>query len=82
METLGNRTLRETALEAIDATQWVPPQGKNRINGMIANRPDWVVSRQRAWGVPIAIFVDADHKPLVDPQVNARILEAFAREGL
>ncbi len=48
---------------------------------MIANRPDWVVSRQRAWGVPIAIFVNPDHEPLVDDAVNARILAAFAEEG-
>jgi isoleucyl-tRNA synthetase len=59
----------------------VPEAGENRIKGMIANRPDWVVSRQRAWGVPIAIFVDKDSKPLVDPEVNARILAAFAEEG-
>ena len=53
-------TLRAVALEEIARTRWVPEAGENRINGMIANRPDWVVSRQRAWGVPIAIFVDAE----------------------
>ena len=74
-------TLRGLALDEIARTRWVPMAGETRINGMIANRPDWVVSRQRAWGVPIAIFVDADHKPLVDPDVNERILEAFAAEG-
>ena len=74
-------TLRAVALEEIARTRWVPEAGENRINGMIANRPDWVVSRQRAWGVPIAIFVDAESKPLVDAEVNARILAAFASEG-
>ncbi len=74
-------TLRGIALEEIARTRWVPEAGENRIKGMIANRPDWVVSRQRAWGVPIAIFVDKDSKPLVDPEVNARILAAFAEEG-
>ncbi len=74
-------SLRAIALEEIARTRWVPAAGETRITGMIANRPDWVVSRQRAWGVPIAIFVDAEHRPLTDPAVNARILAAFAEEG-
>jgi len=79
---LGNRTLREIALGAIKETQWVPAAGENRINGMIANRPDWVVSRQRAWGVPITVFVDKESKEvLVDAKVNAAIAEAFEAEG-
>ena len=58
----GAGTLREIALHEIALTKWYPPAGENRITGMIANRPDWVVSRQRAWGVPIAIFVDRETK--------------------
>jgi isoleucyl-tRNA synthetase len=82
VDALGNRTLREVALGAIKETQWVPAAGENRINGMIANRPDWVVSRQRAWGVPIAVFVGKDSgQVLVDARVNAAIAEAFEAEG-
>ena len=78
-------TLRGVALQAIAETQWVPPAGQNRITGMISNRPDWVVSRQRAWGVPIAIFVrdraDGSAEILLDDGVNARIAAAFEAEG-
>ena len=78
-------TLRARALHAISVTQWVPPAGQNRINGMIAGRPDWVISRQRAWGVPIAVFVrekgDGSAEILQDEIVNQRISEAFMEEG-
>jgi isoleucyl-tRNA synthetase len=78
-------TLRHRALTAIKATRWVPPQGENRITGMITSRPDWVVSRQRAWGVPIAVFMrelpDGSVEILRDERVNARIADAFEREG-
>jgi isoleucyl-tRNA synthetase len=78
-------TLRARALHAISVTQWVPPSGQNRINGMIEARPDWVMSRQRAWGVPIALFVreegDGSAEILRDDAVNKRIADAFEKEG-
>jgi isoleucyl-tRNA synthetase len=78
-------TLRARALNAIADTQFVPPSGQNRIGRMIENRPDWVISRQRAWGVPIAVFIrevgDGSVEILQDDAVNLRIIEAFTEEG-
>ena len=54
--------LRESAMEAIETVRWVPEWGKERIQGMIASRPDWCISRQRTWGVPIALFVDKENQ--------------------
>src|SRR6185437_15096615 len=78
----GGRSLRETALEAIEATAFYPAAGRNRIRAMVESRPDWLISRQRAWGSPLAMFVDKDTgHPLNDPDVNARIVAAIAAEG-
>ena len=75
-------TLREKALAAIDATRFVPRAGYNRLRSMIEQRPDWCVSRQRAWGVPIAVFVNkATGEPLRDPEVMGRVVDAFRAEG-
>jgi isoleucyl-tRNA synthetase len=78
-------TLRDRALAAIKETRWVPAAGENRITGMIRERPDWVVSRQRAWGVPITVFVrekgDGSVEILQDERVNQRIADAFEQEG-
>ncbi|MGE0502878.1 MAG: isoleucine--tRNA ligase [Rhizobiaceae bacterium] len=74
-------TLRSRALAAIDATRFVPAAGQNRLRSMIEERPDWVLSRQRAWGVPICVFVDEDGEVLKDEAVNRRILDAFEAEG-
>jgi isoleucyl-tRNA synthetase len=74
--------LRAKALEAIDETRFVPETGQNRLRGMMETRPDWCVSRQRAWGVPITVFVDkASGEPLRDQTVIDRIVEAVAAEG-
>ncbi|MBS0643152.1 MAG: isoleucine--tRNA ligase [Proteobacteria bacterium] len=78
----GPEKIREKSLAAIDATMFVPDRGRNRIGSMVANRPDWCISRQRAWGVPITVFVEKrTGEPLRDPAVVDRIVEAFTTEG-
>ncbi|MBX3498692.1 MAG: isoleucine--tRNA ligase [Alphaproteobacteria bacterium] len=75
-------TLREVALKAIDDTRFVPPAGQTRLRSMIEQRPDWCVSRQRAWGVPIAVFVSKQTgEPLRDQKVMDRIVAAFRAQG-
>ncbi len=84
----GAKTLRETALEEVDRVQWIPETGRNRINGMIETRPDWVVSRQRAWGVPIAVFRNTETDEIIpnatwphSAELVQRIETAFAEKG-
>ncbi len=85
MDTYGT-TIRERALRSIDElVTWTPQTGRNRLYSMIEARPDWVLSRQRAWGVPLTCFVKrlggGEVEILRDPDVNARIVEAFETEG-
>jgi isoleucyl-tRNA synthetase len=76
-------TLRSRAVQAIADTRFVPEKGRNRLGAMVADRPDWVLSRQRAWGVPIALFVDRKTgKPLVDQEVNERIIAKVREQGV
>ncbi len=84
----GGETLRARALNAIGDTQFVPPQGEKRIKGMVETRPDWVVSRQRAWGVPITVFVHKETGEVIpragfngSEELIGRIADAFEKEG-
>jgi isoleucyl-tRNA synthetase len=83
METpMGGGTLRSRALEEISQVKWDPAWGQERIANMLATRPDWCISRQRIWGVPIAVFLCSGcGKPLNDPAVNRKVVELFARAG-
>ncbi len=80
----GN-TIRTRALTEIDKVEWTPKTGRNRLYSMIENRPDWVMSRQRAWGVPLTCFIrevgEGQVELLRDPDVNARIGKVFREEG-
>ena len=74
--------LRKKALKAIEETKWVPAKGEARITSMVSGRPDWCISRQRAWGVPIALFVNKKTgEPLKDETVLKRITDIFEEEG-
>ena len=79
---MDENNLRETALKEIDRVRWVPDSGYNRMRSMVDSRPDWVVSRQRAWGVPITVFVNKETgEPLKDEAVNNRITTAIRNKG-
>ncbi len=76
------KTFRQLAIEEIDKVVWDPAWGKERITNMIATRPDWCISRQRIWGVPIAVFLcEGCNQPIVDAELNRKIVDLFEREG-
>ncbi|HEY6338893.1 MAG TPA: isoleucine--tRNA ligase [Candidatus Sulfotelmatobacter sp.] len=78
----GNLTLRTGTLEEIKKVKWDPAWGEERLSNMIQTRPDWCISRQRVWGVPIAVFLcEACGRPLNDPAINKKVVELFARSG-
>ena len=75
-------TFRQLAIEEIDKVVWDPAWGKERITNMIATRPDWCISRQRIWGVPIAVFLcEGCNQPIIDAAQNRKIVDLFEREG-
>ena len=79
---MESHKLRETALKALDETTFYPSKGKERLRSMIETRPDWCVSRQRVWGVPLPIFVNKKTKEiLVDDEVNENIANIYEKEG-
>lgn len=86
LDTFG-KTIRERALTEIDNVNWVPKKGRNRLHSMMEARPDWVLSRQRAWGVPLTCFTKKGTLPtdvdflLRNPEVNKRIVDAFEADG-
>ena len=78
----GGGTLRSRTLEDIKKVKWDPPWGEERMANMISGRPDWCISRQRVWGVPIAVFLcESCGKPLNDHAVNRKVSDLFKRSG-
>jgi isoleucyl-tRNA synthetase len=79
---MESHNLREKALKSIDETTFYPSKGKERLKAMIETRPDWCISRQRVWGVPLPIFINKKNKEiLVDEEVNENIAKIYEREG-
>ena len=79
---MESHKLRDKALKALDETTFYPSKGKERLKAMIETRPDWCVSRQRVWGVPLPIFINKKTKEiLVDDEVNLNIANIYEKEG-
>lgn len=74
-------TLREVALKEIDETQWLPAWGRNRIYGTVESRPDWCISRQRTWGVPLPVFFSPEGEVILDAEVARKVAELVEAEG-
>ncbi len=80
---MDENDLRKKTLGALDNVEWIPKNSRNRISSMIKERPDWCVSRQRNWGVPITIFINKDsQKPLLDKEVNKKIISILEKHGV
>ena len=78
---VDHQAFRQRALAAIEQVQWIPDWGKSRIQAAVSSRPDWCISRQRAWGVPLPAFFDAQRQPILDPTVVRRVADLFAAHG-
>ena len=72
---------RDEALKAIDTVNWLPAWGRNRIYGTVESRPDWCISRQRTWGVPLPIFYDAEGQAIMDHTISLKVADAVETHG-
>src|SRR5690606_10087751 len=73
--------IRGKALEEIDRVKWIPEWGRNRIHGTVESRPDWCISRQRTWGVPLPVFYTQDGTPIVDAALARKVADIIEKVG-
>ena len=78
---IDHEQFREKALQAIDTVKWIPEWGKNRIDGAVKTRPDWCISRQRTWGVPIPAFYDEKSNPILEPDIIRAVADLVEKHG-